>query len=98
MREGGHANENKTKKLHASHERPLMLPAADASSHAATHRRHGLETAAASLEPQVRRRPPWPPKRTQQPRCLVNVELRCDHDLAAFFLLKSAISSEITAS
>ena len=31
---GGHANENKTK-LHASHERPLMLPAAAAGGHAA---------------------------------------------------------------
>ena len=96
MREGGHANENKTK-LHASHERPLMLPAAAAGGHAATAA-GGLEIAAAPLQPRVRRRPPWPPKRTQQPRCLVNVELRCDHDLAAFFLLKSAISSEITAS
>ena len=85
MREGGHANENKTK-LHASHERPLMLPAATAAGgHAATARRYGLEIAAAPLQPRVRRRPPWPPKRTQQPRCLVNVELRCDHDLAAFF-------------
>ena len=35
-RGGGHANENKTK-LHASHERPLMLPAATAAGgHAAT--------------------------------------------------------------
>ena len=31
---GGHANENKTK-LHASHERPLMLPAAAVGGHAA---------------------------------------------------------------